>query len=81
MGSLQAISSIGVIVMPLLGTAILGAVSHLPAHDWRVGSSFFVSAAMQALAVIAARRYFRAMSTGVIAASLLVRRCAQAGIR
>jgi DHA1 family tetracycline resistance protein-like MFS transporter len=59
MGSLQSISSIGVVVMPLLGAAILGAVSHLPANDWRIGSSFYVSAAMQALAVIAALRYFR----------------------
>ena len=59
MGSLQSISSIGVVVMPLLGAAILGAVSHLPANDWRIGSSFYVSAAMQALAVTAALRYFR----------------------
>jgi DHA1 family tetracycline resistance protein-like MFS transporter len=59
MGSLQSISSIGVIVMPLVGTAILGAVSHLPAQDWRIGSSFFVCAAMQALAIVVARRYFR----------------------
>jgi DHA1 family tetracycline resistance protein-like MFS transporter len=48
-----------VIVMPLVGTAILGAVSHLPAQDWRIGSSFFVCAAMQALAIVVARRYFR----------------------
>jgi len=59
MGSLQSISSVGVVVMPLLGAAILGAVSHLPPGDWRIGSSFFVSAAMQALAVLAALRYFR----------------------
>jgi DHA1 family tetracycline resistance protein-like MFS transporter len=59
MGSLQSISSIGVVVMPLLGAAILGAVSHLPANDWRIGSSFYVSAAMQALAVLAALRTFR----------------------
>jgi DHA1 family tetracycline resistance protein-like MFS transporter len=60
MGSLQSIGSLGVIMMPLVGTAILGAVSHLPAHDWRIGSSFFVCAAMQAAAVAIARRYFRA---------------------
>lgn len=59
MGSLQSISSLGVIMMPLAGTAILGAVSHLPSHDWRIGSTFFVCAAMQAAAVAIARRYFR----------------------
>ena len=58
MGSLQSISSIGVIFMPLLGTAILGRVSHLPAGDWRIGSTFFVCAAMQAVAILVARRYF-----------------------
>jgi DHA1 family tetracycline resistance protein-like MFS transporter len=59
MGSLQSISSLGVVVMPPIGTAILGAVSHLPANDWRVGSTFFLCAAMQALAIAVARRYFR----------------------
>jgi DHA1 family tetracycline resistance protein-like MFS transporter len=59
MGSLQSISSLGVVVMPLIGTAILGAVSHLPANDWRIGSTFFLCAAMQALAIAVARRYFR----------------------
>jgi DHA1 family tetracycline resistance protein-like MFS transporter len=59
MGSLQSISSLGVVLMPLVGTSILGAVSHLPANDWRVGSTFFLCAAMQALAIVVARRYFR----------------------
>jgi DHA1 family tetracycline resistance protein-like MFS transporter len=59
MGSLQSISSLGIIVMPLAGTAILGAASHLPAQDWRIGSTFFLCAAMQALAIVVARRYFR----------------------
>jgi DHA1 family tetracycline resistance protein-like MFS transporter len=59
MGSLQAISSLGLIVMPLVGTAILGAVSHLPPTDWRIGSSFYMCAAMQALAVVIALRTFR----------------------
>lgn len=58
MGSLQSISSLGVVVMPPIGTAILGAVSHLPAQDWRIGSPFFVCALMQALAIVVAQRYF-----------------------
>lgn len=59
MGSLQSISSIGIIVMPLVGTSILGAASHLPAHDWRIGATFFLCAAMQVAAIAVARRYFR----------------------
>ncbi len=59
MGSLQSISSLGVIVTPLIGTAILAKVSHLPAGDWRLGSHFLLCAAMQALAVLVAWYYFR----------------------
>ena len=60
MGSLQSISSLGVVVMPLIGTTILGAVSHLPPADWRVGSTFFLCALMQAAGIWVARRYFAA---------------------
>lgn len=67
MGSLQSISSIGIIVMPLAGSAILGRVSHLPPGDWRIGSTFFVCAAMQALAIVVARRYFRSHRSGALA--------------
>ena len=58
MGSLQSISSLGVIVMPLVGSTILARVSHLSSNDWRIGTTFFVSAAMQAVAIVVARRYF-----------------------
>lgn len=58
MGSLQSVGSLGVIIMPLVGTAIIGAVSHLPPHDWRAGASFYLCAAMQVLAILVARRYF-----------------------
>ena len=59
MGSLQSISSAAVIVMPLIGSAILAQVSRLPAGDWRTGATFFLCAAMQAAAIVVARRYFR----------------------
>ncbi len=59
MGSLQSISSIGIIAMPLAGTAILGMVSHLGPHDWRIGSTFFVCAAMNAIAIAVALRFFK----------------------
>jgi MFS transporter, DHA1 family, tetracycline resistance protein len=58
MGSLQSVSSLGVILMPLLGASIIGAVSHLPQNDWRAGSSFYLCALMQLLGILVARRYF-----------------------
>jgi DHA1 family tetracycline resistance protein-like MFS transporter len=60
MGSLQSVGSLGVILMPLLGTFLLGAAGHLPPQDLRVGSPFFLCAAMLVLAIVVARRYFRA---------------------
>jgi DHA1 family tetracycline resistance protein-like MFS transporter len=59
MGSLQSIQSLGVVFMPLLGTAILARGSHLPPDDWRIGTTFFVCSAMQALAIYVASRYFK----------------------
>ncbi|MEJ7807105.1 MAG: TCR/Tet family MFS transporter [Telluria sp.] len=59
MGSLQSIQSLGVVFMPLLGAAILARSTHLPPNDWRLGTTFFVCAAMQALAIFVASRYFK----------------------
>jgi len=59
MGSLQSINSIGIVFMPILGTTILGLASHLPPNDWRIGSTFFLCAAMQAVAIFVASRYFK----------------------
>jgi DHA1 family tetracycline resistance protein-like MFS transporter len=59
MGSLQSASSIGLVIMPMIGGELLRATSHLPPLDWRVGGPFFVCAAMQATALLVAHRYFR----------------------
>lgn len=59
MGALQSISSVGIIVMPLFGGFLLAEVSHLPPSDWRIGATFFVSAAMQFIAILVARSYFK----------------------
>ena len=58
MGSLHSIYSLAVVFVPALGTTILGQVSHLPAGDWRVGSTFYVSAVWQALSVVLAWKAF-----------------------
>jgi len=69
MGSLQSVSSIGLVVMPIVGTVLLGAASHLPPLDWRVGGPFFLCAAMQAAALLVAHRYFRSRGLEAPAAS------------
>ena len=59
MGSLQSIQSLGIVFMPLLGTAVLAKSAHLPANDWRLGTTFFICSAMQAVAIFVAHRYFK----------------------
>ena len=58
MGSLQSLASLGVVIVPVIGTGVLAEVSHLPANDWRIGATFFLSAIMQTLALFIAWRYF-----------------------
>lgn len=64
MGSLHSITSAGIVIMPLLGTSLLGAASHLPSGDWRIGSTFFACAALQGIAVLVAVRWFRSHPHG-----------------
>ena len=58
MGSLQALGSLAIVVVPVIGTGVLAKVSHFPANDWRIGATFFLSAIMQTLALFIAWRYF-----------------------
>ncbi len=58
MGSLQSLSSLAIVIVPVIGTGILAKVSHLPENDWRVGATFFVSAVLQTIALFIAWRYF-----------------------
>jgi DHA1 family tetracycline resistance protein-like MFS transporter len=58
MGSLQSLGSLGIVVMPVIGTGILASVSHLPANDVRIGATFFLSGVMQTIALYIAWRYF-----------------------
>jgi DHA1 family tetracycline resistance protein-like MFS transporter len=58
MGALSSIQSIMFVVAPAIGTPLLAQVSQLPASDWRVGATFFVSAALQVVALFLARRHF-----------------------
>jgi DHA1 family tetracycline resistance protein-like MFS transporter len=58
MGALNSINSIMFVVAPSIGTPLLAQVGHLPPSDWRVGITFFVSAALQVIAFWLARRHF-----------------------
>ena len=58
MGSLQSLGSLAIVLVPMVGTGILAEVSHLPANDWRIGATFFLSAIMQTFALFIAWRYF-----------------------
>jgi MFS transporter, DHA1 family, tetracycline resistance protein len=58
MGALNSIQSIMFVVAPSIGTPLLAQVAHLPPSDWRVGATFFVSAVLQAIALVVARRHF-----------------------
>lgn len=58
-GALNGINSLMMIIAPLIGAWLLAHVSHLPSSDWRMGSSFFMSASLQLLAVMLAIWHFR----------------------
>lgn len=59
MGSLQSLSSLGIVLMPYLGASILGEVSHFDPSDLRVGTTFFLSALMQTVALVFAFNFFK----------------------
>jgi DHA1 family tetracycline resistance protein-like MFS transporter len=65
MGSLQSLSSLSIVVSPIVGTQILAEVSHYPANDWRIGASFFLSAVLQLIGWALAWRFFKRHGTPV----------------
>jgi DHA1 family tetracycline resistance protein-like MFS transporter len=60
MGALNSINSIMFVVAPLIGAPLLALVSQMPPSDWRIGATFYVSAALQIVALLVARRHFAA---------------------
>ncbi|HEY5801017.1 MAG TPA: TCR/Tet family MFS transporter [Burkholderiaceae bacterium] len=59
MGSLAALASLGSVVMPFIGASVLGWASAMPQGDWRIGTTFFMCAAMQGLGIAIAWGYFK----------------------
>jgi MFS transporter, DHA1 family, tetracycline resistance protein len=70
MGAVASLNSLMAVVAPVLGTALLGFVSHRPAGDWLIGLPFYFCAALQAMAALLAIRFFRRQgaSSPVVAA-------------
>jgi DHA1 family tetracycline resistance protein-like MFS transporter len=59
MGALSSLASLMAVIAPLLGAPLLAEVSHLPSGDWRIGAPFFLSAALQLVALMLAVWHFR----------------------
>jgi len=62
MGSLNAISSIMMVVAPLCGMYFLGLVSTLPSTDWRMGATFYISTVLQGVALALASIHMHSRS-------------------
>lgn len=59
MGAVSGLNSLMAVLAPMFSAPLLGAVSHLPAGDWRIGAPMFFCAALQALALVFAVTHFR----------------------
>jgi DHA1 family tetracycline resistance protein-like MFS transporter len=59
MAAVTSINSIMFVLAPLISTPLLAIVSHLPSNDWRIGATFYVSAALQAIALFLLWQHFR----------------------
>lgn len=58
MGAVSALTSLMAVFGPVIGTSLLGVVSHLPPSDWRAGTPFFFCAVLVAVSTAVALRHF-----------------------
>ncbi|MGM9480961.1 MFS transporter [Roseateles sp. NT4] len=58
MGAVSSLNSMTAVLAPVIGLTLLGWVSHLPASDPRMGLPFFTCAALQAVGLMLAYRFF-----------------------
>jgi DHA1 family tetracycline resistance protein-like MFS transporter len=59
LGAVSSLNSLMAVVAPLLAAPLLGAVSHLPRGDWRIGAPFYLCAALQAASLLLAWTHLR----------------------
>jgi len=69
MGAIGSLTSLTAAVAPAVGAPLLGAVSHFPPGDWRMGAPFYFCAALQALALWFAVSHFRGQRRARLAAA------------
>ena len=67
MGAISSVNSLMAVVAPVLGAPLLGAVSHLPKGDWRIGAPFYFCAALQLAALVLAWIHFRGVRRARVA--------------
>jgi DHA1 family tetracycline resistance protein-like MFS transporter len=58
MGSLQSLSSLSIVIAPVIATQLLAEVSHYPQGDWRMGVVFYLASGLQLIGVFLAWRFF-----------------------
>ena len=59
MGSVASLTSAMAVAAPVIGAALVGAVSHLPPQDFWVGLPFFLCCGLQVVGAIIAHRHFK----------------------
>ncbi len=69
MGSVSGLNSLMAVIAPMFAAPLLGAVSHLPAGDWRIGAPMYFCAALQAIALLFAVSHFRRLRRTRLAAA------------
>jgi len=59
MGAVSSLNSASAALAPVLGSGLIGLVSHLPPADWRVGAPMYLCAALCAVSALLAVRHFK----------------------
>ncbi|WP_298829810.1 MFS transporter [uncultured Piscinibacter sp.] len=59
MGAVSSLNSLMAVLAPMIATPLLGAVSHFPQGDWRIGAPLYFCAALQAVSLALAWLHFR----------------------
>ncbi len=52
LGALSSLSSLMIVIAPVLGATLFAQVGHLPAGDWRLGAPFFLASLLAFLALL-----------------------------
>jgi MFS transporter, DHA1 family, tetracycline resistance protein len=65
MGAVSALNSLMAVLAPMFATPLLGAVSHRPLGDWRIGAPLYFCALLQGVSLLLAWMHFRAARRSV----------------